>query len=94
MELTNGSNRYAVAIIIKDGSIIGHIPRQMSRVCLLFLRRGTCLITGTRVDLPQGGMVTHILVKIKTHAKNSMFVYIHVFNFLEDLDCICDWANK
>ena len=57
----------------------------MSHVCLLFLRKGssiTCLITGTRVDLPQGGMVTNVPVKNKTRAKkNSMFVYIRVLNF-------------
>ena len=50
---------YAVAIK-KDGIIIGHIPRKISRTCSLFLRRGneiTYCVTGHRrysVDLPHG----------------------------------------
>ena len=57
----NESDRYAVAVI-EDDSIVGHILRKISLVCLLFLWRGgsiACVITGTRrysVDLPQGGL--------------------------------------
>ena len=46
-EPDNRSNRYAVAVN-KDGIIIGHLPRKISRACYLFLRRGdeiTCRVT-------------------------------------------------
>ena len=52
---------YAVAIIKNDG-IVGHVPRKMSAMCSLFLRKGgtiMCSITGPRqysADLVQGGM--------------------------------------
>ena len=36
-EPTNESNRYAVTVL-KDGNVIGHLPRKVSRVCSLFLR--------------------------------------------------------
>ena len=60
-EPTNESDRYAVAVT-KDGTVIGHLPRKVSRVCSLFLRRGgtiSCVVTGPRrysADLPQGGL--------------------------------------
>ena len=60
-ELDNDSDRYAVAVK-KDGTIIGHLPRIISRACSLFLRRGnfiSCHVTGHRrysVDLLQGGL--------------------------------------
>ena len=38
-EPRNAADRYAVAVK-KDGTIIGHLPRKVSRVCSLFLRRG------------------------------------------------------
>ena len=38
-ETTNSSDRYAVAVI-NGQQTVGHLPRKMSRVCSLFLRRG------------------------------------------------------
>ena len=60
-EPSNSQDRYAVAVK-KEGSIVGHLPKNVSRVCSLFLRRGgtiECTITGTRrysADLVQGGL--------------------------------------
>ena len=60
-EPENASDRYAVAVK-KEGTIIGHLPRKLSWVCSLFLRRGgaiKCTVTGRRrysADLPQGGL--------------------------------------
>ena len=60
-ERTNIHDPFAVAII-KDDSVVGHVPRKISTVCSLFLRSGgsiTCEITGSRKyshDLPQGGL--------------------------------------
>ena len=51
------SDRYAVAVI-KEGTIIGHLPRKVSRVCSLFLQRGST-VTGRRkysADLAQSGL--------------------------------------
>ena len=51
-------HRYAVAVKT-DGPVIGHLPRKVSRVCSLFLRRGGhihCTVTGRKSDLPQGGL--------------------------------------
>ena len=66
-EPRNARDRYAVAVK-KDGCVIGHLPRKVSRVCSLFLRRGGsihCMVTGRRrysVDLPQGGLEVPCLV--------------------------------
>lgn len=60
-EPTNASDRYSVAVI-KDGVIVGHLPKRISRVCSLFLRRGgsiLCTVVGGRrysADLAQGGL--------------------------------------
>ena len=50
--------RYAVAVKM-GGPVIRHLPRKVSRVCSLFLRRGghiRCAVTGRRSDLPQAGL--------------------------------------
>ena len=60
-ETTNSKDRYAVAVF-KNGEIVGHLPRMISRVCSLFIRRGRviiCRVTGRQrysSDLPQGGL--------------------------------------
>ena len=58
---TNAADRYAVAVT-KAAAIIGHLPRKLSKVCSLFLRRGGSIrstVTGRRrysSDLLQGGL--------------------------------------
>lgn len=70
----NAKDRYAVAVK-KDGTVIGHLPKKVSRVCSLFLRRGgniQCTVTGRRrysFDLPQGGL--EIPCSVKFTAKSS-----------------------
>ena len=60
-EPENSCDRYAVCVK-RSGVVIGHLPRKLSRVCSLFLRRGgviSCTVTGGRRysgDLPQGGL--------------------------------------
>ena len=60
-EPSNARDRYAVATK-KEGNIIGHLPKKISKPCVLFLRRGGsiyCTVTGGRrhsSDLPQGGL--------------------------------------
>lgn len=38
-EPTNGIDRYAVSVF-KDGTVVGHLPKRISRVCSSFIRRG------------------------------------------------------
>ena len=60
-EEDNAEDRYAVAVV-KDGTTIGHLPRRISTLCSLFIRRGGiihCNVSGNRRysrDLVQGGM--------------------------------------
>ena len=60
-EPENSRDRYAVAVT-KDDAIIGHLPRRISKICSLFLRRGgsiQCRVSRSRqysADLPQGGL--------------------------------------
>ena len=60
LEPGNIHDRNAVAVE-KDGKIIGHLPRKVSRISALFLKRGgtiRCMVTGGQrfsADLPQGG---------------------------------------
>ncbi len=60
-ETSNGHDPFAVAVI-RDGTIVGHLPRKQSAVCSLFMRRHgtiTCGVNGSRrysSDLPQGGL--------------------------------------
>ena len=60
-ETGNTSDPFAVGVL-KDGVIVGHVPRKISSICSLFLqRRGSiiCRVSGHRrfsEDLPQGGL--------------------------------------
>ena len=61
-ELDNAKDQYAVTVCRVDGIIIGHIPRKISFLCGVFIRRGgtiQCIVNeDSRYshDLPQGGM--------------------------------------
>lgn len=58
----NRSDPFAVAVVNAAGTIIGHLPRKISCVCSLYLRRNGsiyCRVTGSRrysEDLEQGGL--------------------------------------
>ena len=73
-ELDNESDRYVVAIK-KDRTIIGHLPRAISRACSLFLRRGnsiTCRVTGHRrysADLWQEGLEVPCTLRFEGEVK-------------------------
>lgn len=60
-EPNNIYDPFAVSVV-KDGTVVGHLPRKCTAVFSLFLRRsGTivCRVNGSRrysVDLPQGGL--------------------------------------
>ena len=60
-ETANVHDPYAVAVI-RRSITVGHVPRALSAVCSLFIRRSgeiTCQVTGSKkysTDLPQGGL--------------------------------------
>ena len=60
-ERANSHDPHAVAVV-KDGNVVGHVPRKLSAICAMFLHRGgsiTCQVNGRRQysrDLPQGGL--------------------------------------
>lgn len=70
-EPSNAEDRYAVSVK-KGESIVGHLPRNISRICSLFLRRGgtiECTVTGGRRyshDLVQGGLEIPCLLIFKS----------------------------
>ena len=60
-----GNIRDAFAVsVIRASEVVGHIPRKISCICSVFLRRGGsipihCIVAGSRRysrDLPQGGL--------------------------------------
>ncbi len=66
-EPTNMADRYAVAVL-KQETVIGHLPRKISKVCFLFLRIGgsiCCTVMGSRChpsDLPLRHYYTYVPV--------------------------------
>ena len=60
-EVENHRDPFAVAVV-KSEVVVGHLPRKISSICSMFLRRGgtiDCRVTGGRrfsEDLPQGGL--------------------------------------
>ncbi len=59
---SNQSDRYAVAVNNSQETIVGHLPRKISKLCSLFIRRGgsiEAVVSGRRrhsADLQQGGL--------------------------------------
>ena len=73
----NTHNPSAVAVR-KDAVTVGHVPRAISSICSIFLRRGgtiSCRVNGSRrysADLPQGGLeIPCILTFQMTNAELS-----------------------
>ena len=73
-ERGNAADMYAVAVM-KDSTIVGHLPQKISRICILFIRRGgviNCRVTGRRkypTDLLQGGVEIPCLLLFKGEVK-------------------------
>ena len=73
----NPHDRYAVAMS-KSSHVVGHVPRRISTLCYMFLRRGgviSCIITAARrysYDLPQGGMEIPCQLKFSTDDAKSL----------------------
>ena len=76
-EPSNIRDPYAVAVTKPESStIVGHVPRKMSAICSLFLRKGGsifCQVSGSRRyshDLPQGGLEILCLLRFQGTAKD------------------------
>lgn len=73
-DLGNPHDPYAVAMV-RVSSTVGHVPRKISSICSIFLRRGgtiTCTVTGSRQhsgDLPQGGLEVPCVLKFEGKEK-------------------------
>ena len=83
-EPDNASDRYAVAVK-KNGNIIGHLVRKISRAYSLFLRIGneiTYGVTGYHrysIDLSQGWLEVHELLNLQRllHVKKPNWIVNH-----------------
>jgi hypothetical protein len=68
----NTNNCYAVAVVrAYDNEVVGHLPKKISRMCWLFLKKPrsviSCTVDGSRrysADHPQGGMEIPITVRV------------------------------
>ena len=75
-ERNNGNDRYAVAV--KKNIIVGHMPKKISRISSLFLKRGgvfTCIVTAGRrhsADLSQGGLEIPCTITFKASNTEMM----------------------
>ena len=73
-ECRNGKDPFAVAVL-NGSDIVGYIPRKISRLCWLFIRKGgriTCTVTGGRqypTDLPQGGLEIQCILRFEGRDK-------------------------
>lgn len=61
--------------MVRAARVVGHVPRRISSICSVFLRRGgsiTCTVTGSRHysgDLPQGGLELPCTLKFEGREK-------------------------
>ena len=87
-ETSNSSNPFAVAVMRGETTVLGHVPRKISSICSLFLRREgsiTCQVTISRQfshDLVQGRLEvpcvlrfeggTKVTAKAKKHVESAL----------------------
>ena len=78
-EPTNATDRYTVAVT-KAATIIGHLPRKLSKVCSLFLRKGGSIrstVTGRRRywnDLLQGCIIIFVKTIFVLFLRTKIFL--------------------
>ena len=96
-ETTNHHDPYAVAVS-KNGIAVGHVPRKISPLCSLFIRRGrggtiSCRVDGSRRrswDLPQGGMEIPCTL---TFTAEEQFLIDKIRNLIKDVSEVEVVAN-
>ena len=72
-ERGNPEDRFAVSVL-QDGTVVGHIPREFSKLCWDFLRHNdkmTCEVTGRRKrsSVEGKGLVVPCLYKLEAGEK-------------------------
>jgi hypothetical protein len=78
----NPHDAYAVAVL-ESGVVVGHVPKKISCVCSLFLRRRgaiSCTVTGDRrysADLEQGGLEVPCILKFKVDDGESLQILLY-----------------
>lgn len=71
----NNMDRYVIAVM-EGTSVVGHLPRKISHLCSLFIKKGgkiTCEVTGSRrfsSDLPRGGLESPCAVSFTGSPEN------------------------
>ena len=69
-ENSNPHDIFAVAVL-KSGVVVGHVPKKISSICSLFLRRGGaihCRVSDVKrysADLEQGGLEIPCILKFE-----------------------------
>ena len=72
----NRNDTHAV-VVMKADTVVGHVPRVISPICSIFIRRGgtmKCLIMERRrysQDLPQGGLEVPCVYIFETASDNE-----------------------
>ena len=87
-EIANRHDPFAIKVL-KSGAIVGHLPKKISSICSLFIRRGgsiSCRVTGKRrysCDLIQGGMEIPCLLLFEGKDKLLMDKVSKLLTFCE-----------
>ena len=98
-ETVNQHDPYAVAVV-KDGATVGHVPRMISALCSLFIRRGgtiSCTVDGTRRysrDLPQGGMEIPCLLTFTAEEQSLIDKISNHIRHVEKVVCCTPQEDK
>ena len=79
-EIGNAQDTHTVAIrktIDGEVTTVGHVPRHISSICSIFIRRGgviVCKVQGSRqysADLPQGGLEIPYTLRFTSHIEKE-----------------------
>ena len=78
-----GNSHDPMAVAVKKGSnVVGHVPRKISAVCSIFLRRGgtiNCRVAGHRrysSDLEQGGLEVPCILTFSVSSPHNQVVSV------------------
>lgn len=59
--------------LLKDGRVVGHLPKKQARIYLFMRRSGVirCCIAGSSADLPQGGLEIPCVLVMEGQSKGK-----------------------
>ena len=99
MKLGNLRDLFAVSLV-KRTTIVGHVPRKISVICLMFLQTGgiiNCYVINSRQywkDLVQGGLEVPCQLKFTAHKEDIEKVYKLMKATLAIKECITNMKMK